>query len=59
VCPSGGRYQYELAVAPGGFTARARGDLNCDGVFSTFEVLGWKEGAHWRFSEVRARRPFD
>lgn len=33
-------YKYELAVDATGFTARAVGDLDCDGVLSTFERGG-------------------
>ena len=33
-------YQYEYLSDGKSFTARAVGDLNCDGVFSTFERVG-------------------
>ncbi len=33
-------YQYEYEATPTGFAARAFGDLNGDGVFSTFEIKG-------------------
>jgi len=33
-------FQYEYEATPTGFVARAHGDLNGDGVFSTFEVKG-------------------
>lgn len=33
-------FQYEYEATATGFTARARGDLNGDGVFSTYEVQG-------------------
>jgi hypothetical protein len=33
-------YQYEFAVQGGQFTARVLGDLDCDGVRSTFEWVG-------------------
>lgn len=32
------RYSYELATAGGGYTVRAYGDLDCDGVYSTFTL---------------------
>lgn len=40
------RYQYSFEVDPAGqgFTARAIGDLDCDGTFSTFEVIGEVRG---------------
>ena len=36
------RYSYQYELAPGGkrFTVRAIGDLDCDGVFSTFQASG-------------------
>jgi type II secretory pathway pseudopilin PulG len=33
-------YSYELVTSGSAFTARAMGDLDCDGVFSTFELTG-------------------
>lgn len=33
-------YRYEFVAGPKGFTARAHGDLDCDGVLSTFERIG-------------------
>jgi type IV pilus assembly protein PilA len=33
-------FQYEYIGTPTGFTARAHGDLNGDGVFSTYEIRG-------------------
>lgn len=33
-------FQYQYEATPTGFVARARGDLNGDGVFSTFEING-------------------
>jgi type IV pilus assembly protein PilA len=33
-------YQYEYEATPTSFVARAHGDLNGDGVFSTFEIKG-------------------
>jgi hypothetical protein len=38
------QYEYELDPDGKGFTARAFGDLDCDGVMSTFEVQGRVEG---------------
>lgn len=40
-------YSYQYEVAPDGqsFTARAHGDLDCDGEYSTFEMYGAVEGA--------------
>ncbi|MCA9527051.1 MAG: hypothetical protein KC549_12235, partial [Myxococcales bacterium] len=38
--PDHPRYQYSFVTSPTGFTARALGDLDCDGVLSTFEVSG-------------------
>jgi hypothetical protein len=37
-------YQYEVIDGGKGFVARAIGDLDCDGVFSTFEVTGQVAG---------------
>ncbi|MGK0359892.1 MAG: hypothetical protein ACI9U2_002198 [Bradymonadia bacterium] len=34
------RYRYAFDSGPDGFTARAIGDLGCDGVTSTFETIG-------------------
>ncbi|HUH03050.1 MAG TPA: hypothetical protein VML75_13730 [Kofleriaceae bacterium] len=34
------QYEYELDADGQGFTARAHGDLDCDGSMSTFEVFG-------------------
>jgi hypothetical protein len=34
------RYRYEFVSSSTGFTARAIGDLDCDGVYSTFERVG-------------------
>lgn len=34
------RYRYVFDSGPDGFTARAIGDLDCDGVTSTFEAIG-------------------
>ena len=34
------RYSYELVTSAAGFTARAVGDLDCDGVFATYELAG-------------------
>ena len=34
------RYRYAFDSGPDGFTARAIGDLDCDGVTSTFETIG-------------------
>ena len=33
-------YSYEFTSDESSFTARAYGDLNCDGVYSTFEMKG-------------------
>jgi hypothetical protein len=33
-------YQYEYEVTPTGFVARAHGDLDGNGIFSTFEIRG-------------------
>lgn len=33
-------YSYELVIEPGGFIARAIGDLDCDGELATFELRG-------------------
>lgn len=38
------RYSYELAVKDDTFTAKAVGDLDCDGKFSTFSLSGRIEG---------------
>ncbi|MEZ4466122.1 MAG: hypothetical protein R3F43_17135, partial [bacterium] len=38
--PDNPRYQYSFEADATGFTARARGDLDCDGVLSTFEITG-------------------
>jgi len=54
-CANGSRYQYELSVAPDRFTARALGDLDCNGVFSTFELAGERSALGWRTGPVRAR----
>jgi hypothetical protein len=37
-------YSYELIVGAAGFTARAIGDLDCDGDYATFEQQGDAEG---------------
>jgi hypothetical protein len=34
------RYSYQLVTDATSFTARAFGDLNCDGTYSTFELVG-------------------
>jgi hypothetical protein len=34
------RYEYEVAADGRSFSARALGDLDCDGVYSTFEMVG-------------------
>lgn len=34
------RYSVEVATRPDGYTARAIGDLDCDGNYSTFEIEG-------------------
>lgn len=38
-------YQYDYESTPAGFTAIARGDLDGDGVLSTFEIEGQLEGS--------------
>ena len=38
--PHSYRYEYEVAVDGRSFSARALGDLDCDGVYSTFEMVG-------------------
>lgn len=50
-------YQYSLETDGNVFTASAFGDLDCDGVFSTFELSGVidaETGAKTRFRVVRA-----
>jgi hypothetical protein len=37
-------YSYELVVTEAGFTARAIGDLDCDGEYATYEQQGDAEG---------------
>ncbi|MCA9546440.1 MAG: hypothetical protein KC613_18675 [Myxococcales bacterium] len=38
-------YRYEFVAGPTGFTARALGDLDCDGALSTFERIGTVDAA--------------
>lgn len=41
------RYSYEFVSTPEGFTARAVGDLDCDGTTSLYEVYGtFGDGEH-------------
>lgn len=39
-------FQYEYESTPSAFVVRAHGDLNGDGVFSTFEIKGGVESGH-------------
>jgi hypothetical protein len=49
------RYSYEFVSSPTGFVARAVGDLDCDGTFSTFEVTGTVGPAGVQVSDVVAK----
>lgn len=56
------RYQYEWVTDGKTFTARAIGDLDCDGVTSTFEEFGGvnAQGDVWRDTTgPRTVRPFE
>lgn len=44
------QYEYERDADGQGFTARALGDLDCDGLMSTFEAYGRVEGGELQFA---------
>ncbi len=51
-------FQYEYQATATGFVARAHGDLNGDGVFSTFEIEGKLVGDELRVSpSIREENP--
>lgn len=54
-------YSYELAVDDTGFTARAVGDLDCDGTFATFELRGTKkpDGTYEIAPELTEQNPLE
>ena len=50
-------FSYELVVGEAGFTARAIGDLDCDGEYATFELQGDAEDHATRSSAAQNALP--
>lgn len=54
-------YSYELVVDDSGFTARAIGDLDCDGELATYELRGTKkpDGTYEIAPEITEQNPLE
>lgn len=58
--PSGSvRYTYETKSEGDKITIRAMGDLDCDGVFSTYESIGQLEDGALKFREITNTQPLE
>lgn len=58
--PSGPiRYSYEAKSEGDRITIRAIGDLDCDGVFSTYESIGQLDSGALKFGEMTKTRPLE
>lgn len=52
-------FSYELEPTADGFIARATGDLDCDGTFSTYEQRGTLKNGEVTLAEVTSKDPLE